>query len=163
VYNRILKIPVKFGFLGLSVWLLIFSTTKGAAMNTDRRIYGTVKDITREELVAAFASCDGILIAVLFGSRSSGKFVAKSDYDFAVVMDKNLPAPWGHLGQARNEIGQLLQLPDGDFDMVDLDTAPVALRRSIREDFILLKGDQSELFRILDKYADNGGDREGSS
>lgn len=117
-----------------------------------RRIYGKVKDISVEELVEAFRSLDEIRVAALFGSRAAGRSqtsLIRSDYDFAVMLDKSGPSGWGHLASARVAIGQKLDLPDSDFDLVDLDVASRELKKSIKEKYLLLKGDRDDLLRLL--------------
>jgi predicted nucleotidyltransferase len=121
-------------------------------MNEFKRIYGRVRDISPGELSAAFAAIDWIRVVVLFGSRAgAGKTPpnSRSDYDFAVSMAKNAPAAWGHIAQARLEIGQALQLDDGDFDLVDLEIAPAGIKESINEGYLLLKGSENELRTLL--------------
>ena len=121
-------------------------------VNDTRRIYGTVRDIPVEELVEAFGCLDQIRGAVLFGSRACQKAPAsgsRSDYDFGVVLDKTVPCDWGHLASARVAIGQKLQLPDIDFDVVDLEIASTELKKSIREKFMMLKGDRNVILRLL--------------
>lgn len=122
-------------------------------MNEFRRTYGAVRDISPGELKKAFAAIDWIGVAVLFGSRASAEKVplnSRSDYDFAVSMDKSAPAAWGHLAQARLAIGQALQLADCDFDLVDLQIAPAAIKMSIKAGYLLLKGSENELRTLLD-------------
>ncbi len=121
-------------------------------MNEFKRTYGKVRDISPEALKKAFAAIDWIEVAVLFGSRASAVKAlvnSRSDYDFAVSMNKNAPAAWGHLARARLEIGQVLQLADCDFDLVDLQIAPAGIKESIKEGYLLLKGSENELRSLL--------------
>lgn len=120
-------------------------------MNEYKRIYGQVRDLTPSELRETFAAIPWIQLAVLFGSRAQGRAPAgaKSDYDFAVLLDKSAPADWGHLAKARVELGQALRLADCDFDLVDLEVAPQAIKKSIKQRYILIKGTEDELCRLL--------------
>jgi hypothetical protein len=45
-----------------------------------------------------------------------------------------------------------LGLAEYDYDIVDLDNANRAIIDSIKESYILLKGDKIELQRLFDKY-----------
>ncbi len=84
-------------------------------MNEFKKTYGKVRDISPAELSGAFAAIDWIGVAVLFGSRAKpGKASvnSRSDYDFAVSMDKSIPAAWGHIARARVEVSQALELAD---------------------------------------------------
>ncbi|HKK01637.1 MAG TPA: nucleotidyltransferase domain-containing protein [Desulfuromonadales bacterium] len=121
-------------------------------INETRRIYGKVKEIPFEELVEAFRCLEEIRVAVLFGSRAAGlapTSLVRSDYDFAVLLDKAESSGWGHLANARVAIGQRLKLPDSDFDLVDLDVADPNLKKSIGEKFLILKGDPDDVLRLL--------------
>ena len=126
-------------------------------INETRRIYGQVKEIALPELRQVFSGIPEIRIALLFGSRAEGGNAtnSKSDYDFAVLLDKSLPSDWGHLAQARIVIGEKLQLPDTDFDVVDLQTAGPELLISIKSNFLILKGDQNDVLRLFGEYFSN--------
>ena len=54
--------------------------------------------------------------------------------------------------QSWNELGDILGLAEYDYDIVDLDNANRAIIDSIKESYILLKGDKIELQRLFDKY-----------
>lgn len=121
-------------------------------MDEHKRIYGKAPDIMPGELRDAFAAITWIRLAVLFGSRARADKAAagsRSDYDFAVLLDKTTLAGWGHLAKARVEIGQALRLSDCDFDLVDLEVAPQGIKQCIKEHHILLKGSADELYRLL--------------
>lgn len=121
-------------------------------INDTKRIYGKVRDIRPEELIGVFRELEDIKAAVLFGSRANlerSPLGSRSDYDFAVLMDKTAPSDWGPLAKARVAIGQKLQLADTDFDVVDLEIAGHALKESIREQFLTLKGNEDDIRRLL--------------
>ena len=120
-------------------------------INEYKRIYGQVRNLTPNELRETFAAIPMIQLAILFGSRAQDRAPAgaASDYDFAVLLDKSMPADWGHLAEARAELGQALRLADCDFDLVDLEVAPQAIKKSIKQRYILIKGTENELCRLL--------------
>lgn len=121
-------------------------------INGSKRTYGKVKEISVEELARVFQGIDIIKAAVLFGSRAKkdqDTANRKSDYDFGVLLDKSVPSAWGHLANARVVIGQKLQLPDTDFDVVDLEIASTELKRSIKANFLILKGFADDILRLL--------------
>lgn len=121
-------------------------------INGNKRTYGKVKEISVEKLTRVFQEIDIIKAAVLFGSRAETDQTtsnSKSDYDFGVLLDKSVPSAWGHLANARVAIGQKLQLPDTDFDVVDLEIASTELKRSIRANFLILKGFADDILRLL--------------
>lgn len=122
------------------------------------RVYGRVKNISAEELKAAFASIPYVNLAVLFGSRCGGgteQVRSQSDYDFAVLLDKTSSTDWGHLARLRVEIGSLLGLPDEDFDLVDLEIATPQMLASVAGQYELLKGNVDELRGILNQHRSN--------
>jgi len=117
-----------------------------------KRVYGKTKQITINELIKEFHSLEYIKIAVLFGSRSRGDFTIQSDYDFAILTNKSYNTSWGNISQVWNDIGDILDLAEYDYDIVDLANANRAIIDSIKESYILLKGDEIELQRLFDKY-----------
>jgi len=128
-------------------------------LNEFKRTYGKVRAISPEELKTAFAAIQGITLAVLFGSRVGVKerqINPKSDYDFAVSLDKSTPADWGHIAQARLEIGKALHLADCDFDLIDLQIAPAGIKKSIGNNYLLLKGSEDELLNLLGQRSTSG-------
>jgi predicted nucleotidyltransferase len=117
-----------------------------------KRIFGKTKQLTIEELTKKINSLEYIQIALLFGSRSRGDFTIQSDYDFAILTDEQYDTSWGHISKVWNELGDILGLAEYDYDIVDLDNANRAIIDSIKESYILLKGDRIELQRLFDKY-----------
>ena len=116
-----------------------------------KRLYGKTNHITIEALKEKFKSnqLDYIKIAVLFGSRAINKQKEHSDYDIAIVATESKSQTWGVLSQAYNDIGDVLQLAEYDYDVVNLNTATKLIKNSIKTNYILLKGDKNELQRIL--------------
>ena len=116
------------------------------------RVYGKTKKIDIDTLKDAF--CDDrasfISTALLFGSRADGSYHDRSDYDFAFLMEKTGDETWGVKAKAYNIVYEMLGLDDCDVDIVDLDDMDKVVKESIRECYILLKGDADEVSRILD-------------
>jgi hypothetical protein len=124
-----------------------------------RRIYGKVKSLSFISLQSAFDQMPDVKIALLFGSRAVPNTSLKnsrSDYDFAVLMDKSKPCDWGHLAKLRIHLGSLLSLPDEDFDIIDLEIAPLPLLNSIQAQYQIIKGDFNEIRHLFGKHAKNG-------
>ena len=117
------------------------------------RVLGKTKNISNEQLKHLFDdnTFDYVKLIVLFGSRASCTNHSKSDYDFAVLTIDNLVCTWGNIAKVWNDIGDLLNLPEYDYDIVDLKDADDLILQSIRENYILLKGDKSELLRLFNK------------
>ncbi len=120
-------------------------------MNYKTRIYGTTKELSVDTMKAAFSDkkVDFIKIALLFGSRALGRQHNKSDYDFALLMSEDTDAPWGVKSKAYIVLEELLQLDDCDIDIVDLNNMDNVVKDSIKEGFIILKGDEDEISRLL--------------
>ena len=121
-----------------------------------RRVYGQVKAISQQVLPQAFAQLPYVKIALLFGSRAGADSTPQSDYDFAVLMDKSEPAAWGHLALARSEFGDILNLSDEDFDVVDLAIASPEMLKSIEPQYRILKGDERVVRSLFGKHRQNG-------
>lgn len=122
-------------------------------MTYHHRIYGKTKNISIEEIKEKLKEplFEYIDIALLFGSRASGKNKNNSDYDFA-VLTKKIEYPWGVMSKVYNDIGDALDLPEYDYDVVDLSSANSAILDSIKKKYILLKGDDDELQRLFEQY-----------
>lgn len=118
------------------------------------RYYGKVKELSTEQLMSVLQDkkLDYLKIILLFGSRATGKIHPKSDYDFGVVTHDGIVNPWGVLSQVWNDIGDLLNLPECDYDIVDLKNIDKNIINSIQEKYILLKGDNDELQRLFEQY-----------
>jgi len=90
-----------------------------------------------------------ISVALLFGSRAGDDYHSRSDYDFALLMHKEGDEDWGIKAKAYNVVGEILGFDDCDFDIVDLNGADRVVIDSIKENYILLKGDLDEVSRLL--------------
>ena len=115
------------------------------------RIYGKTKELDIDELKEAFEDerASFISIALLFGSRAINKAHSRSDYDFALLMQKTGDEPWGVKAKAYHIVGALLGLDDCDIDIVDLANADKVIFDSIKEGYVVLKGDEDEVSRLL--------------
>ena len=116
-----------------------------------RRRYGITPIFTDRQLEIFFALYPSVRLALLFGSRATGKATATSDYDFALLFTEPATDPWGHVAVMRSELTAKLGLPDEDFDLVDLANADSAVLSGIAVGYRLLKGSPDELQRILSK------------
>jgi predicted nucleotidyltransferase len=101
------------------------------------------------ELRSFFADRPYVKLAILFGSRASGRAEPQSDYDFAVAFAPTFADPWGGVAVLRSECNALLKLADEDFDVVDLSRADAAVLSGIRAGHVVLKGDADEIRRLL--------------
>ncbi len=117
------------------------------------RIYGKTKELDIDTLQEAFNDerASFISVALLFGSRALKTHHSRSDYDFAFVMKKIGDEPWGVKAKAYHVVSDLLDLDDCDFDIVDLLGADEIIIDSIKDGYILLKGDKDEVSRLLGK------------
>jgi len=120
-----------------------------------RRVYGRVKTLSMQTLQQAFSQLTYVEIALLFGSRTGTDSSAQSDYDFAVLMNKSQPRAWGHLALVRTELGDILNLPDEDFDVVDLAIATPEMLKSIESQYRILKGDERVVRSLFGKHSQN--------
>ena len=118
------------------------------------RYFFKTKNISIDELKNIFSNSkiDYIDLILLFGSRVDKIYHSKSDYDFAVCTSETLDEPWGNMSKVWNDIGDLLGLNDCDYDVVDLTNANNNIINSIKEKYILLKGDENELQRLFANY-----------
>lgn len=124
-----------------------------------QRVYGKVKNLPFKSLQVAFNQLQDVKVALLFGSRAIPETAlknSKSDYDFAVLIDKSVPCEWGHLANLRTHLGSLLALPDEDFDIIDLETALPPLVDSIQAQYKIINGDFNEIRCLFEKHPKNG-------
>ena len=115
------------------------------------RIYGQTKRLSFKELREIFEDpkLSFITTALLFGSRAVGSEHPKSDYDFALIFKKGDDYRWGAKAQAYRVLQELLDLDDCDIDIVDLNSVDSLIFDSIKEGYVILKGDENEVSRIL--------------
>ncbi len=113
------------------------------------RSIGRTNEISFGEIKEIFENLPTVQIAVLFGSRVTGKTTPQSDYDIAVLMNQpqgGLDNPYYTLYA---DLPVLLNIQECDLDLVDLRKANDTLKRSISEDYLILKGHKDEVSRIF--------------
>ena len=127
-----------------------------------QRVYGKTKLIDIQTLKRGFEAIDFVKTALLFGSRVQGDWHCRSDYDFAVLLDECREFSFGVKAEAFNKIEEVFGLREYDFDLVDLAHANEYIVASIRDDYVLLKGEESEVQRVFGKYEkkSEGGERD---
>jgi len=64
-----------------------------------------------------------ITFALLFGSRANSQNNSQSDYDIAILADNRIKYSWGVLSKAYNDIGEVLNIAEYDYDVVNLEKA----------------------------------------
>ena len=116
-----------------------------------KRIYGRTKELSVEELRELFqdSRLAFIEVALLFGSRAKGKTHPRSDYDFALLMKEDADVGWGSKARAYNAIEEVTGLGDGDIDIVDLAHLNRAIKHTIKEAYIVIKGSADAIARVL--------------
>ena len=119
-----------------------------------KRLFGKTKDLTHLQLqeLLNIKKLDYIKIIVLFGSRADNTQHIQSDYDFAVYAKESFQYGWGVISEVWNDIGEVLDLAEYDYDIVDLAYANRSIIGSIKENYVLLKGDRDELQRLFAQY-----------
>ncbi len=115
----------------------------------ENRVYGKVKEVDIDTLRRCFEKIDFIKVALLFGSRARGDYNSKSDYDFAILAEGNFE--WGIVSKAYVEISNKTEIDMEDMDIVDLKRAGSLIIDSIKEKYIVLKGKEDEVCRLLRK------------
>ena len=118
------------------------------------RTYGSTKNIEVQTLKELFLNkkLSYIKLAVLFGSRANNEQTPQSDYDIAILADDDFSYNWGLLSQAYNDIGDVLDISECDYDIVDLKKANKLIKNSIKQNCQILKGDDDEFQRVLAKH-----------
>lgn len=114
------------------------------------RVYFKTKKYTLLELKELFENkkLDYLQLVLLFGSRATDK----SDYDFAIYTSKDLNNSWGNMAQIWNDFGDILNLHECDYDLIDLGDTTQSMIKSIKENYIILKGDENGLQRLFNNY-----------
>lgn len=90
-------------------------------------------------------------VVLLFGSRALDNYHDKSDYDFAVYTSKDLKNSWGDSAKFWDDFSDILPLHECDYDIIDLSHATKEMKDSIKEGYIVIKGDKGAVQRLLDK------------
>ncbi len=82
-------------------------------------------------------------LAFLIGSRANNSFHANSDWDFALRWHKHLSAfeKLAETERVRYALGKLLDCADHKVDIVDIASAGLAMRATVANEGIILKGD----------------------
>ena len=114
-----------------------------------KRKYGTTPSLSIEALRRGFEMLSYVDAALLFGSRARGESKEKSDYDFALLMDTRSDEGWGMQSKAWMDLCRLFGLKEYDLDVVDLTAADDLMRQEIAESYILLKGRNDDIRRLL--------------
>ena len=115
------------------------------------RKYGFTSDISVDELRQGFDTLHYVKVALLFGSRASNNAHRKSDYDFALAMNDLSSQDWGMQAKAWMDICEFFNLREYDVDVIDFKIADKLLLKSIKEKYIVLKGDKYDIRRLFDK------------
>lgn len=121
-------------------------------MNDKHRFYGKTKLFSDDELRMFFNSepFKYIDIVLLFGSRATGEFHQRSDYDFAVLVeDDQEDDGWGVLSKVWLDIASVLKLDEVDYDVVDLSSMTPQMKDSIKKGYKIIKGNSDDISRIL--------------
>lgn len=82
-------------------------------------------------------------LAVLIGSRATGRRGLESDWDIAIQWDREVPL-LGHLGRTeslRRRLASILGVTEDTVDLIDLPSARLAMRAVVAEEGIPLKGE----------------------
>ena len=116
------------------------------------RIFGITPNIEIIDLIKYMNSerLDYIKLIILFGSRVAGENHSRSDYDFAVIPG-DIDEPWGVMAKVWNDIEDVTGLSECDLDIVDLRTADKVILDSIKSNYLILKGEESEFQRLFNK------------
>ncbi|MES9902400.1 MAG: nucleotidyltransferase domain-containing protein [Sedimenticola sp.] len=105
--------------------------------------------VQMDQLKRLFEEFPELELAVLIGSRATGKSHPGSDWDFAIQWQRT-DKPWGWLGDTenlRNRLARQLGVEDDVIDLVDLPTARLAIRDVTVNEGIPLKGDNTLAWR----------------
>lgn len=102
-------------------------------------------DFSWADLRLFFAGREEIELALLIGSRASGRVREHSDWDFAIQWRKDIP--WidrlAKTETLRRELALFLQIMPDEIDLVDLPSARLAMRAVAAEEGVELKGDNT--------------------
>jgi len=98
-----------------------------------------------EELERFFGSREELELALLIGSRATGRTRDGSDWDFAVQWKKAMPFErvLEKTEVLRGQLAKYLGTTTDKIDLVDIPSARLAMRAVIAEEGLLLKGDNT--------------------
>ena len=120
-------------------------------LNEKQRYYGKTKVLELEKLKNTFAHkpFDYLTTVLLFGSRALGTHHDRSDYDFAVYYKNTETKGWGTLSKVWVDVGEAFKLDEVDYDVIDLSVMTPEMKQSIVKGYIVLKGSEDDISRIL--------------
>ena len=113
------------------------------------RVIGRTNQVSWEELVSIFHDQKKVKAAVLFGSRAGNSAGPQSDYDIAVWMDCPVGGLEDPFYTLYANLPVLMNIQECDLDLVDLRKADAFLKRSIKDSYKIIKGNEDEISRIL--------------
>jgi predicted nucleotidyltransferase len=113
------------------------------------RVIGRTNQLSLEALIKIFDDMGKVKVAVLFGSRAGNNVSPQSDYDIAVWMDSLLVGLEDPFYTLYADLPVLMNIQECDLDLVDLRKADAFLKRSIRNNYKIIKGSKDEISRIL--------------
>ena len=98
-----------------------------------------------DALQQALTEVPGLELAVLIGSRATGKTTSDSDWDIAIQWgrDTDFLTQLADTEVLRRALAHLLGVGENKVDLIDLPTAGLAMRAAVAEEGILLKGDNT--------------------
>ncbi len=84
-------------------------------------------------------------LAILIGSRATGKTTSDSDWDIAIQWERDADflTQLADTEVLRRALAHLLGVGENKVDLIDLPTAGLAMRAAVAEEGILLKGDNT--------------------
>ena len=119
-------------------------------INYKDRTYGKTKNFSISELENLFQNSkfNYLHVILLFGSRAKYEATRQSDYDFAIYGDAS-NAPFGIQAKSWIDISMAMDVSEYDIDVINLIDIDSLMKESIKEKYIILKGDKSEVSRLL--------------
>lgn len=118
-------------------------------------------ELTR--LREVLAGREGLELAVLVGSRATGRSHARSDWDIAIQWAAALGLfdNLSHTETLRRDLADVLGVSEDQVDLIDLPRARLAMRAVVAEEGVPLKGEDSlawnhflaRTWRELEEYA----------
>ncbi len=86
-----------------------------------------------------------VVFAVLIGSRATANANSNSDWDIALQWDRHLD--WmeilGKVESLRHDLANALKVEASQIDLIDLKRANLAMRATVAEEGLVLKGEQT--------------------
>ncbi len=109
---------------------------------TDNQLPLTI-DNTLQKLRAVCFSEERLEIAVLVGSRATGRNRKDSDWDIAIQWHKQIPPlqQFGLTEKLRHNIASQLNIDSATIDLIDMPSARLAMRAAIAEEGIPIKAE----------------------